>query len=113
MMARHDFYEDAQIIDYISKPDGYGGVKWEQVPGAPIKAGFIANDSNEAVIAGRVGNKAIFTVQTDLNVELEQNDVILRKKDGRMYRITGNAIDMTTPSVASDQYREVSAEVIT
>lgn len=112
-MARHDFYEDCQIIDYISKPDGYGGVTWEQVPGAPIRAGIFLNDSNEAVIAGRVGNKAIFTVQTDLNVELEQNDVILRKKDNRMYRITGNAIDMTTPAVAQEQYREVNAEVIT
>ena len=111
-MARHEFYEDCQIIDYVSKPDGYGGVKWEQIPGAPFRAGIFLNNSNEAVIAGRVGNKAIFTVQTDLNVELEQNDVILRKKDGRMYRIMGNAIDMTTPLVASDQYREVSAEVI-
>lgn len=111
-MARHEFYEDCQIIDYISKPDGYGGVKWEQIHGAPFRAGIFLNNSNEAVIAGRVGNKAIFTVQTDLNVELEQNDVILRKKDGRMYRIMGNAIDMTTPAVASDQYREVSAEVI-
>lgn len=111
-MARHDFYEDVQIIDYISKSDGLGGVIWEQVPGVSFRAGIFLNNSNEAVIAGRVGNKAIFTVQTDLNVELEQNDVILRKKDGRMYRITGNAIDMTTPSVAMEQFREVSAEVI-
>lgn len=112
MMAREDFYEDFQIIDYISKPDGLGGVKWEQIPGAPFRAGIYLNSSNEAVIAGRVGNKAIFTIQTGLNVELEQNDVLLRKKDNRMYRIMGNAIDMTTPAVASDQYREVSAEVI-
>lgn len=111
-MPRHDFYEDFQIIDYISKPDGLGGVSWEQVPGAPFRAGISLNDSNEAVIAGRLGNKAIFTVQTDLNVELEQNDVILRKLDNRMYRIMSNAIDMTTPAVASDHYREVKAEVI-
>lgn len=112
-MAREEFYEDAQIIDYISKPDGLGGVIWEQVPGAPIKAGFIANNSNEAVIAGRLGNRALFTIQTGINVELEQNDVVLRRLDGRMYRIIGNAIDMTTPSVATDQYREVQAEVLT
>jgi hypothetical protein len=112
-MAREEFYEDAQIIDYISKPDGLGGVIWEQVPGAPIKAGFIANNSNEAVIAGRLGNRALFTIQTGINVELEQNDVVLRRLDGRMYRIIGNAVDMTTPSVATDQYREVQAEVLT
>lgn len=111
-MPREDFYEDAQIIDYISKPDGLGGVNWEQVPGAPIKAGFFVNDSNEAVIAGRLGNKAVFTIQTGIRVELEQNDVVLRKKDNRMYRILSNGIDKTTPEVASDHYREVKAEVI-
>lgn len=112
MMPRHDFYEDVQVVDYISKTDGYGGVNWEQSLGAPFRAGIFVNNSNEAVIAGRLGNKAIFTVQTDINVELEQNDVIFRKLDGRMYRITSNAIDMTTPAVASDQYRECTAEVI-
>ena len=112
-MARHEFYEDCQIIDYRSKPDGLGGVIWEQIEGASFRAGIFVNSSNEAIIAGRLGNRAIFTVQTDVNVELEQNDVILRKKDGRMYRIMSNAIDMTTPAVATDQYREVTAEVIT
>ena len=112
-MPRHDFYEDFQIIDYISKPDGYGGVNWEQAPGAPFRAGIYINSSNEAIIAGRVGNKAIFIIQTDLDVELEQNDVVMRKADNRMYRIAGNAFDKTTPSVAVEQYREVPAEVIT
>lgn len=112
-MPRHDFYEDFQIIDYISKPDGHGGVQWQQVPGAPFLAGIYINSSNEAIIAGRVGNKAIFIIQTDLDVELEQNDVVLRKADNRMYRIAGNAFDKTTPSVAVEQYREVPAEVIT
>lgn len=111
-MARDDFYEDAQIIDNISKSDGMGGVNWEQAPGAPFRAGFFVNNSNEAVIAGRLGNKAIFTIQTGVNVELEQNDVVLRLKDNRMYRVTSNAGDMTTPEVASDHYREVTAEVI-
>ena len=112
-MPRHDFYEDFQIIDYISKPDGHGGVQWQLVPGAPFRAGIYINSSNEAIIAGRVGNKAIFIIQTDLDVELEQNDVVLRKADNRMYRIAGNAFDKTTPSVAVEQYREVPAEVIT
>lgn len=112
-MAREDFYEDAQIIDYISKPDGLGGVRWEQVPGAPIKAGFFVNSSTEAVLAGRLGNKAIFTIQTGVNVELEQNDVVLRLSENRMYRVMSNAADKTTPAVASDHYREVIAEVLT
>lgn len=111
-MALHDFYEDFQIIDYISKPDGHGGVIWEQMEGAPFRGGIYVNTSNEAIIAGKVGNKAIFVITTDLNVELEQNDVVMRKADGRKYRIAGNAFDKTTPAVADVQFREVPAEVI-
>lgn len=112
-MSREEFYEPAQIIDNISKLDGKGGVIWEQVPGAPITAGFFVNSSTEAVLAGRLGSKAIFTIQTGISVELKQNNVVLRKSDGRMYRVMSNAVDKTTPSVATDLYREVIAEVLT
>lgn len=111
-MALEDFFEDFQLMDYRSVSDGMGGFKYEHVPGAPFRAGIDANRSNEAQIAGRTGSKTIFTVITRLNVELEQNDVILRKRDGRRYRITGNALDTTTPDVAREKYRVVNAEVI-
>jgi hypothetical protein len=71
------------------------------------------NSSTEAVLAGRLGSKAIFTIQTGMNVELEQNDVVLRLSENRMYRVMSNAVDKTTPSVAADLYREVIAEVLT
>lgn len=111
-MSLEDFYEDFQFMDYRSVSDGMGGFVHEHVPGALFRAGIYANSSNEAEIAGRTGSKTIFTVTTRMNVELEQNDVILRKRDGRRYRITGNALDTTTPDVASEKYREVNAEVI-
>lgn len=111
-MALEDFFEDFQFMDYRSKPDGMGGFVHEHVPGAHFRAACNANKTNEAVIAGRVGAKTIYTVTTKLNVELEQNDVVLRIKDGRRYRITGNAIDNTTPDVAQVQQRVVTAEVI-
>lgn len=112
-MALESFFEDFQFMDYRSQPDGLGGFVHEHVPGAMFRAGIYANRSNEAQIAGRTGSKTIYTITTRLNVELEQNDVVLRIRDGRRYRITGNAIDNTTPDVAHDQYREVDAEVIT
>lgn len=112
-MALEDFFEDFQMYDYVSVSDGLGGFEMQHVPGAHFRAGIDALSSSEAKIAGRVGNKAVFTIVTLLNVELEQNDVVLRLKDGRKYRITGNAIDNTTPDVAEVKYREVTAEVLT
>lgn len=111
-MAFEDFLESFQMMDYVSQPDGMGGFVMNHVPGAHFRASIYVNSSNEAEIAGRTGNKAIFTIMTLKNVELEQNDVILRQRDGRKYRITGNAIDKSTPDSAGLQLRSVTAEVI-
>lgn len=112
-MAFEDFMETFQFMDYVSKPDGMGGFTLEHVPGAVFRASIYVNSSSEAEIAGRTGNKALFTIMTRKNVELEQNDVIFRQRDGRKYRITGNAIDKSTPDHAGLQLRSVTAEVIT
>lgn len=53
-----------------------------------------------------------YTIVIPLTVKLEQNDRVRRVRDGRVYRITSNAADMTTPSVAQEQYAQVGAEVI-
>lgn len=111
-MSRRDFYEDFIMLNKISGTDSTGQPIWYLEEGEPIKAGIFPNRSNEAVIAGRVGNKALFTIQTDAEIPLEQNDYVLRVKDGRTYRITGNSVDNMTPEVASEQYAEVSAEVV-
>lgn len=112
-MAFEDFMETFQFMDYVSKPDGMGGFTLEHVPGAVFRASIYVNSSSEAEIAGRTGNKALFTIMTRKNVELEQNDVIFRQRDSRKYRITGNAIDKSTPDHAGLQLRSVTAEVIT
>lgn len=112
-MAFEDFLEPFQMMDYVSKPDGLGGFEYDHVPGAEFMAAIYVNSSSEAEIAGRTGNKALFTIMTKTNVELEQDDVVIRRRDGRKYHITGNAIDKTTPDVAGLQLRSVTAEVLT
>lgn len=113
-MAVTDFFEDFTVIDYVSRPDGLGGVVWDTVEGAPFRAGIYHNTSNEAQIAYQQGAKSIFTIITLKNVELEQNDVVKRARDGRTYRIVGNAIDNTAPDKAVDvNIRTVQAEVVT
>ena len=111
-MARHDYYEAFEVIKDVYQPDGLGGGAYERKVVQIIKAGVYVNTSNEAVIAGRVGNKAIFVIQTDADVCLKQHDIVRRKRDGAMFRVAGNAKDKTTPNVATEQYREVVAEVI-
>lgn len=111
-MAVTDFFEAFTFLDYVSVDDGLGGMKFEFRDGATFSAGIIANSSTEAEIAYRSGVKTIFTIITEWGVELEHRDVIRRERDGRMYKITGNAIDNTAPDFADEvRTREVTAEV--
>lgn len=113
-MAVTDFFEDFVFLDYVSVPDGLGGLAFEHRDGAAFRAGITTDSSTEAEVAYRTGVKTIYTIITDWSVELEQNDVVRRLKDGRKYRITGNAIDNTAPASAqSVRTREVTAEVLT
>lgn len=112
-MARHDFYEPCRIVQESYVADGMGGQTWTETAGESFLAGFILDTSKQATVADRASVKAAFVIQTDLDVKLRQNDVLLRERDGRKYRVTGNAGDMTTPEIAMEQFREVTAEVIT
>lgn len=111
-MALEDFLESFIFMDYVSVPDGLGGLKYEFREGASFSAGIAELSSTEATIAYRNGLKTIFRITTKLGVELEQNDVVKRVKDGRLYRITSNAADTTTPDVAVVKHRWCTAEVM-
>ncbi len=106
-----DFFEDFTLQDWHSEPDGFGGVIWTLTDGAPFRAGISTNSSNEAQIAQQNGMKAIYTIVHPVTLKLEQDDRVKRAKDGRIYRITTNSSDMTTPGVAQAQYAQVTAEV--
>lgn len=113
MMAVEDFFEAFIVMDYVSRPDGQGGIEYVHQEGAEFRGGIHANSTTEAEIAYRSGTKTIYTITTLTGVELEQNDVVKRLRDGRLYRITGNAIDNTAPDMAqAARIRQVSAEVM-
>ena len=111
-MALTDFFQTFRLIRRTELPDGYGGTEITHEVLTTFNAGISANRSNEAVIAGRVGKKTIYTVTTLMQDELEQNDIIQRVSDGLVLRVTSDASEMTTPAVATIQYRDVTAEVI-
>lgn len=111
-MALTDFFEPFRLIERTELPDGYGGTEITHQVLTTFRAGLSANRSNEAVIAGRIGKQTIYTVTTLLQDELEQGDVIQRVSDGLVLRVTSDARDMTTPAMATVQYRDVTAEVI-
>ena len=104
--------EDAVMLDLVSVPDGFGGVVKEWRDGAAFRAAILMKYTTDAEIAYQHGAKRLYTVYTRQIVRLERGDRLRRVSDGRVLRVTSDAVEDKTPgSSALDLYR-VQAEVV-
>lgn len=107
-----DFFIPFNLQSRTPAPDGFGDVIWTYADAVPFMAGISTNSSDEAQIAYRNGLKTIYTIVLRKNLTLRQEDVVKRVTDGKLFRITSNAVDMATPAKANESYWQVTAEVI-
>ena len=92
-------------------PDGEGGFIVEWSEGAEYSAAITFDSSLQAKVAEAQGVKSLYTVTTAKNAKLDFHDVIKRKSDGKILRITSDSDDRQTPERARfGQYLQVSAE---
>ena len=92
-------------------PDGQGGFTVEWVEGAEFQAHARLDNSIQAKIAEKQGVTSLYTITTNKKITLENNDIIKRQKDGKIFRITSNGDDNKTPDSAGLDMRQVSAEL--
>lgn len=104
------FKEDCVMMDRRSVPDGIGGFMHEWQPGAPFRAAIVKNNTLEARIAEKDGVTEVYTVTVSKNMPLEYHDVFKRLSDGAVFRVKSNTTDSQTPSVATFQFGQVTAE---
>lgn len=102
--------EDCVIIDKITTPDGYGGVKTQWVDGAEIQAAIAFDTSMEARIGDAQGVSSRYTIVTSKNIIFRYHDVVKRLRDNKVFRITSDGDDKFTPKSASLNMRVVTAE---
>ncbi len=107
-----DFFVAFNLQSRTPSPDGFGDVIWTYADAVPFMAGISTNSSSEAQIAYKNGLKTIYTIVCRKNLTLRQEDVVKRMSDGKLFRITSNAVDMETPNKAVESYWQVTAEVI-
>lgn len=112
-MALIDFLTDACMVDKRTESDGMGGIITTWIDGAPFKAGFVRNSTTEAQIAYQSGTRDMFTIVFSDLLELTPNDRVKRMSDGKVFRVTSDGKDMTTPAGSEMHFREVNAEVVT
>lgn len=102
--------EDCTMVDKKTISDGVGGFTTEWVDGAKFKAAIVKNNSLDAKIAEKSGVTEVYTITVAKGTELIYHDVFRRDSDGSVFRITSNIKDSETPSAASFQIGQVSAE---
>ena len=102
--------EECIMMDKRTTSDGYGGFITEWVDGATIKAAIVFDSSMQARIADVQGVKALYTITTQKNINLQYHDVLRRLSDGKIFRISSDGDDKRTPSSAALNMRVVSAE---
>lgn len=102
--------EECAMMDKRTVPDGLGGFTVEWIDGAPFHAAVVKNNSLEARVAEKQGVTELYTVTVDKGISLQYHDVFKRLSDGLTFRVTSNIRDSETPSVATFQIGQVTAE---
>lgn len=102
--------EECALLNKISEPDDYGGIKYSWAMGAPFRAAIVLNTSIEARRAEKEGVTALYTITTETGINLMFGDVFMRKSDGKFFRVKSDGTDKKTPNSAGLNMRQVSAE---
>lgn len=89
--------------------DGCGGTYSDWSNGDTFTAVIATDNSLEAKKAEKMGVSGFYTVSSQ-DVVLEYGDVFERLSDGQIFRVTSAGTDVTSPSVASFYFVQVTAE---
>lgn len=102
--------EKCVIVDRVTIADGYGGYtsKWQD--GAEIQCAIVFDSSMQARIGEAAGVKALYTITTQKNINLQYHQVLRRLRDDKIFRVTSDGDDKHTPASATLNMRQVTAE---
>ncbi len=102
--------EDVVLMEKRREPDGEGGfiTNWQE--SIAFKCAITFDTSIQARVAEAQGVTSRYTITTGKNAKLDFHDVIKRLRDGKVFRITSDGDDKQTPSSASFQFLQVTAE---
>ena len=102
--------DTCEIVNKVKVSDGEGGYRTEWSAGAEIEAAIVLDSTMEARIGEAQGVSSVYTITTRKDVILEYHDVIRRKSDGKVFRITSDAGDKVSPAASSLNMAQVTAE---
>ena len=110
MSLLDDAMEKCVLYDKRREADGYGGYVETYTESVEFQAAVTFDTSIEARRAEAEGVTSRYTVTTSRNLTLEYHDVFKRLKDGKVFRVTSDGDDKYTPTAATLDMRQVTAE---
>ena len=110
MSLMDDFTSACALMEKTRKPDGEGGFITEWTEGAEFNAAITFDSSMQARAAEQAGVTSLYTITAPKNAKLEYHDVIKRRSDGKVFRVTSDGDDVITPQRATFQFSQVAAE---
>lgn len=110
MSLLEEAYEEYTILNKAKVSDGYGGYITTWTDGAKIMGAMVFNTSIEARKAEAAGVTSVYTLTTPRITTLEYHDVLRRKRDNKIFRVTSDGDDSYTPASAGLDMRQVTCE---
>lgn len=104
------YMTECVMMDKQTVADGLGGFIRSWVEGATFQAAIVKDSTMEARVAEKQGVTQLYTVTVSKTLDIDYHDVFKRKSDGAVFRVTSNVTDSKTPSVATFQFGQVTAE---
>lgn len=98
------------LYDKVRNPDGEGGYLTTWNESVEFDAAITFDSSMQARIGEKAGVTSLYTVTLPRGFNLSYHDVFKRISDGKIFRVTSDGDDKVTPSRATFQFAQVSAE---
>lgn len=93
--------EPYAMMDRVTVNDDMLGFKTTWVEGAQFDAYVRKESAPEITVAEQQGVREVFTLIVPKGTPLEYHDVIMRVRDGSVFRLTSNVKDHEAPSASS------------
>lgn len=110
MSLLNNAFEDFVCLAHSKVDDNSGGYTTEWTDGATIQGAMVFENSQETKTGHEMRVASDYSFITRKNVILNYHDVLRRKSDNKIFRITSDGDDLATPSTATLDMRLVSAE---
>lgn len=110
MSLMDDFTSACVLMEKTRKSDGEGGFVTEWAEGAELNAAITFDSSMQAREAEQAGVTSLYTVTVPKDAGLKYHDILKRRSDGKVFRVTSDGDDVITPARASFQFSQVTAE---